>query len=252
MKGINKKIRQELDALINKGDELREILRKLALDANPKKIPEDYADRYVTFIREYHGWYTRSLAVVRHIIPDRLEEFERLYHIDKRKDIGIPTYAIEDYLHGMDISKYGTTAFFKFENQVSILKSALLRLDDILANIQGVLQADLFDSEIDAAKHLKKNGHLRAAGVVASVVLESHLSKVCQNHEITIRKTKPSIGDFNSTLYDANIYDIVIMRKIQHLGDIRKLCVHKKEREPTPEEVQELIEGVDKVIKTIA
>ena len=216
-----------------------------------KKITEKYVERYRIFLPGYHEWYTRSLVVVRHIIPDRLEEFERLYHTDKRKSIDASTYAIEDYLHGINELEYGANAFFKFENQASILKSALLRLDDILANIRGVLQADLFDSEIDAAKHLNKNGHIRAAGAVASVVLESHLSKVCQNNGITIRKKKPTICDFNDALKD-NIYDTTDWRGILRLGDIRKLCVHKKEREPTPEEVQELIDGVNKVIKTIA
>jgi hypothetical protein len=39
-------------------------------------------------------------------------------------------------------------------------------------------------------------------------------------------------------------------RFIQHLADITNLCDHNKEREPTEEEVQELIEGVSKVVKT--
>ena len=240
MKGATNKIKEELDNLVKEGFEL-------AISKEKK---------FSKFKGGYQKWYTRSLAVVRHLLPDRLAEFERLYHQDKRKDISISTYTIEDYLNGImlkfhDEKELDSFVLTKFGNQILILESATSRLDDILANIQGVLQADLFDSEIDAAKHLKKKGHLRAAGVVASVVLESHLSQVCQNHRITIRKKKPSIGDFNDALKD-NIYDTTDWRWIQRLGDIRKLCVHKKEREPTPEEVQELIDGVGKVIKTIA
>lgn len=40
-------------------------------------------------------------------------------------------------------------------------------------------------------------------------------------------------------------------RKIQHLGDIRNLCDHNKDREPKNEEVEELIAGVETVIKTV-
>lgn len=47
------------------------------------------------------------------------------------------------------------------------------------------------------------------------------------------------------------VYDIVNWRFIQHLGDIRNLCDHNKDREPTKEEVEELINGTEKVIKTI-
>ncbi len=47
------------------------------------------------------------------------------------------------------------------------------------------------------------------------------------------------------------VYDIVNWRFIQHLGDIRNLCDYNKDREPTKEEVEELINGTEKVIKTI-
>lgn len=169
MKEVTKKIRQELDTLINKGLELRRNLTK---------------DR-MQFMSQYHEWYTRSLPVVRHLLPDRLAEFERLYHLDKRKHIDVSTYTIEDYLQGLGLTRgleeldVGAITSSKLANQVLILRSAASRLDDILSNIQGILQADLFDSEIDAARDLKKNGHLRAAGAVVGVVLESHLS--CQS-----------------------------------------------------------------------
>ena len=37
------------------------------------------------------------------------------------------------------------------------------------------------------------------------------------------------------------IYDIINWRFIQHLGDIRNFCDHKKQREPLKEEIEELI-----------
>jgi hypothetical protein len=40
-------------------------------------------------------------------------------------------------------------------------------------------------------------------------------------------------------------------RFIQHLGDIRNLCDHAKEREPTKEEIEDLVAGTEKVLKTI-
>ena len=38
---------------------------------------------------------------------------------------------------------------------------------------------------------------------------------------------------------------------IQRLGDLRNLCDHNKQREPIKEDVYELINGVEKVTKTI-
>ena len=240
MKETHKKIRQELDALVKTGTEMAQSI----------------GDRS-KFTHKYHGWYTRSLAVVRHLLPDRLAEFERLYYQDNRKNIDVSTYTIEDYLQGLYI--VGLTkkrdvvaiALTKFVSQIYILESASSRLDDILANIQGILQADLFDSEIDAARDLKKNGHLRAAGAVVGVVLESHLAKVCQNHGVATSTKNPTLSDFNDLLKKENFFDVPEWRRIQYLGDIRNQCCHSKDRDPTPDEVQELIDGVDKAIKTI-
>ena len=240
MKETHKEIRQKLDALVKTGTELAQSI-------------EDYSK----FMSEYHGWYTRSLALVRHLLPDRLAEFERLYHLDNRKNINASTYTIEDYLQGLYIAgvvekrDVVSIALTKFLNQILILKSAASRLDDILANIQGILQADLFDSEIDAARDLKKNGHLRAAGAVVGVVLESHLAKVCRNHGVAISKKNPVMSYFNDLLKKENIFNNPTWSGIHHLGAIRNQCCHSKDRDPTPDEVQELIDGVDKAIKTI-
>ena len=113
------------------------------------------------------------------------------------------------------------------------------------------MQADLFDSELDSARELLKKGFLRGAGVLSGVVLEKHLSQVCANHKISIRKKKPTISDFNDLLKKNDVVDVPTWRSIQRLGDLRNLCGHNKDREPTKEETSELIEGVDKVIKTI-
>jgi hypothetical protein len=60
----------------------------------------------------------------------------------------------------------------------------------------------------------------------------------------------PSISDYNDKLKDI-AYDIVEWRRMQHLGDIRNLCDHEKHREPTKEEVEDLVDGTDRAIKNI-
>jgi hypothetical protein len=56
----------------------------------------------------------------------------------------------------------------------------------------------------------------------------------------------------NQALRDANAIDVPQWRFNQHLADIRNLCDHDKAREPTKEQVQDLIDGAAKVLKTIA
>jgi len=113
------------------------------------------------------------------------------------------------------------------------------------------VKADLFDSELDSAKELAQKGFLRDAGAIAGVVLEKHLAQVCTNHSLSIRKKDPNIGDLNDLLKNAGVLDVPAWRQIQRLGDLRNLCDHNKNREPTKEEVLELIEGTDKLSKTL-
>lgn len=92
---------------------------------------------------------------------------------------------------------------------------------------------------------------MRGAGAIAGVVLEKHLAQVHFNHNLKISKKNPSISDLNDTLKTSEIYETPTWRKIQHLGDLRNLCDHNKSKEPTKEEVEELILGVEAIIKTI-
>lgn len=209
------------------------------------------------FELEYESRYSEALRVVKQIIPDRVEDFVKQYKNEKRKEVDFLTYCISDYLLGLRISRLGdvitnkSAALPKMQIQVSILKSAEKRFESALFDIQDVLQADLFDSELDAARGLAKNGFFRAGGALAGVVLEKHLGHVCGQHELKSRKAHPSIADYYQLLKKAAVIDTPMWRFIQHLGDIRNLCDHGKEREPTKDDVLELVEGVEKIIKTV-
>ena len=106
-------------------------------------------------------------------------------------------------------------------------------------------------SELDAARELLKNGFLRASGAICGVILEKHLGQVCTNHSLSLRKKNPAINDYNQLLKDENVIDVPTWRLIQRLADIRNLCDHNKEREPKKDETEDLINGVDKVIKEL-
>ena len=83
------------------------------------------------------------------------------------------------------------------------------------------------------------------------MVLEKHLGQVVENHSIKSRKKNPTISDFNELLKEGGVLDVPSWRQVQRLGDIRNLCDHSREREPTMDEVDELITGVEKYTKTL-
>ena len=215
-------------------------------------------DEGFTFAGEYQNWYSESHRVVAQLIPDRIADFEAYYKQEKRKDISYATYTLADYLLDMRIVRAGRSVFdanhaasAKYAQQFLILKSASQRFRSSLFDIKQLVQADLFDSEIQAAKELAKHGFFRAAGALGGVVLEKHLGQVCSDHKIKIGKTNPTISDLNDSLKNASIIDTPVWRSIQRLGDLRNLCSHNKQREPTKDEVIELLDGIDQKIKTV-
>ena len=258
--------KKDLDALIKKGTLLHFAMQQECYPQEMTRALEeslgDKADAAIkavpSFKDEYQPWYSEAKALVRQLLPDRLSDFTRYYEKPKtRKDITFENYTIEDYLQGVTIRLRGNTivgpnaAIPRFYQQLNLVKGMREHFQSSLFDIRQLAQADLFDSEIDAARELTKNKFFRAAGVVAGVVLERHLKEVCGAHAVTIRKRAPQITDLNDALKGANVIDIPQWRSIQHLGDIRNLCAHDGESEPTADQVGDLLAGVSKVTKTI-
>jgi len=239
-------LKKGLQELVKKGSEIFEL--------SPTKSGE-----ILEFGTEYQIWYTKALSIVEILAKDRLEEFINYYRIDpKRKDVTVHNYVIQDFIMFRSSKDYfgepqwdiNNATAVKVYNQLQILRSLESRIDSVFSDVQGSLLAEIQDKELATAQELLKT-NVRAAGSLAGVILENHLQKVTQNHRIPIRKKDPTISDMNDHLKNNNIYDIPIWRKIQYLADIRNLCSHKKDSEPTEEQVKELISGVNEVIRKI-
>ena len=247
-------IKKEIEELITQGWDLSDGLTNCSkFYKGVTDITDEEKKSAVFFIKNYEIWFSKALLVVKQLLPDRYLDFYSLYKNDKRKEITDQNYTLSDAVQGQE-GYYPTfspeNAIPKMMQQVSILKTCSERFDKKIFDIQTILQADVFDSEIDSAKHLLKMGFLRAAGAICGVVLEKQFQVICKNHGVVIKKKSPSIADYNDVLKDV-AYDTVEWRRIQHLGDLRNLCDHNKDREPTKEEVEELISGTERVIKTI-
>jgi len=206
----------------------------------------------------YQTWYSESLALIKQLLPDRLDDFRRHYETPKnRKEVTAESYRLEDALQGLSSSFGGqrkadpSTAIPHLLQQRAILESVRRRFESTLFEITQLVQADLFDSELDAAQELLKKKFSRAAGAIVGVVLEKHLAQVCLSHNVKITKRNPGIADLSEALKSASVIDVPQWRFIQHLADIRNLCDHNKSAEPTLEQVADLIAGVAKVSKTI-
>lgn len=253
-------LKKELDSLIKRGQNLLMSMHKECGNIDEEDVSgfEEQGVKFISVNQHYQSWYTKAYRVIEQIIPERKPEFEKLYKGDeKRKEVTFMNYSIYDYILGLQSSSGGTIkasrkdAITKMETQFLILKSAAEKFKSSLFDIKEILQADIFDTELESAIELNKKGFCRAAGAVTGVILEKHLSHICKQHNLKSRKGHPTISDLNQLLKDNNTIDTATWRFIQHLGDIRNLCDHAKDKEPTKNDVDEFIKGVDKVIKTI-
>lgn len=262
------KYKGDLKKLILKGDFLCNAIKiechpHLLEDMKNRLSKKEFADfqkNLPSFKGEYQAWYSESLSLVKQILPDRLTNF--VGHFEKpkaRKDITYGNYVIEDYLIGLNVT-FGyekklivgpSAAIPQFEQQLNIVKALERKFESSLFDIKLLVQADLFDSELDAAKELLKNKFFRAAGALAGVVLEKHLKQVILNHNLVLQKKNATINDCNELLKQNEVIEIAQWRFIQHLGDIRNLCDHDKKKEPSSLDIDDLIKGVDKITKTI-
>lgn len=242
-------LKRELEELISSGETLIKFAEAQLADKKPLS--------QIVPVGNFQSWYSRALRVIRSIAPERLADFEIQYTGPKRSSIAGSNYCIADYYNGRS---YATGAakssldykfYLLFAHQVHILASCLDVFESAIANIDTLAKADLFDSELKGAKELLRNNYVRAAGVIAGVVLERHLSDLCAKHGVRLQKKDPGINDYGTALQSAGIIDTVRWRRLQSLADVRNLCGHKKTREPSTEEVAEMIDGVDATVKTL-
>lgn len=241
--------KKDLERLIQSGKQLLHSIQKEYTPEQYEEWGEAKLKELPYFDSNYQTWYSEALKIIKQLIPDRENDFIKLYERPKnRQSIDLTNYTIEDHLMGFRYEMCAGAVIPRFQQQFAILKSAQKRFESSLFDIRRLLQADLFDSELDVAMELNKKGFVRAAGAVAGVVLENHLKGVCRHYGIETTKN-PTIGELNQLLQKQ--VDTLVWSKIEHLGRLRNRCVHKKESEPTEQNVTDLIQGVSEIINTV-
>jgi hypothetical protein len=118
-----------------------------------KKLPR--------FTDQYDSWYLESLACVRQLLPDRVDDFVSLYKPPKtRKDLNYGNYTISDYLRGLTATRGWNkekvvgpdAAIPAMQQQLNIVEALSVRFESSLFDILTLVQADLFDGELETRK----------------------------------------------------------------------------------------------------
>lgn len=91
-----------------------------------------------------------------------------------------------------------------------------------LTSLRNLVQAEMFDSELDQARELLGGGYVSAAAVIAGVVLETTLRQMCTDVGISVGK----LDKMNAELAKAGCYNLLMQKRITALADIRNSAAH--------------------------
>jgi hypothetical protein len=96
----------------------------------------------------------------------------------------------------------------------------------MLGKVEELIFAEAFDDLLEQAEYLLSENFFLAAGVLGRAVLEEHLRKWCVNANCFPQRARPSINDYNATLYDKTHVTKIEMKLIEALAAIGNDAAH--------------------------
>lgn len=115
-----------------------------------------------------------------------------------------------------------------------------------LVSFKQIIQAEVFDSELEQSRSLLENGYKNAAAVIAGVVLETAIKEVCLNNNIEIERKK--LTQLNDDLAKAGVYNKLQQKQITALADIRNSAAHGNYEQFTKEDVERMIDDIERFL----
>ena len=109
-----------------------------------------------------------------------------------------------------------------------------------LSSVKALVQAEVFDSELEQARQLLDKTYYAAAAVISGVVLETALRELCDREEIGYS----SLNKMNADLAKAGVYNKLIQKQITAYADVRNSAAHGKPDEYRKEDVSDMIDYV--------
>lgn len=113
-----------------------------------------------------------------------------------------------------------------------------------LRSSRNLIQAEVFDTELEQASELLQGGYYTAAAVIAGVVLETSMRDLCIKNEIEIG----NLNRMNADLAKKEAYSKLLQKRITALSDIRNSAAHGRTENFTEEDVKSMIAEVQRIV----
>ena len=109
-----------------------------------------------------------------------------------------------------------------------------------LNSMRNLVQAEVFDNELEQASELHDAGYKLPAAVVAGVVLETTLRRMCTDRSIPIGK----LDKMNADLAKTGAYNSLVQKQITALAGIRNSAAHGHPEEFTDSDVANMVSQI--------
>ena len=216
------------------------------------------------FIEKYLSWFFPVSNSIKFLFPEKFDEFNNCYYNYLKTNNRTPdNYKISNYINNdkIDINtnfKYYDEnirikiVYNNFNHQRLIVKAIIDNFDSVSFNYEKETYMTFQEENIDSVQELFDNNFLRAAGALCGVIIEKHLkTKLLPFDKNAFTSKNLTLEPLNQACKKNNIYTTTEFKKIIHLTDLRNLCDHKNTKDPTKDQVQELIDGTKWIIYNI-
>jgi len=189
---------------------------------------EEGAIRSQAQAQQCKGWIAAALNVVQLVIPDPDSSYRKIAEELAARNWG---YVIHN----------GVGALAQVLS--NLLKDAQAGL---ISSVADRARAEVFDDFLDHAKAYLAEGHSNRAGVIAGVVFEDALRRVCRKHHIEERGV--NLDNLISTLTTGNVLSPTKAKRARVAAHVRTKATHAQWDEFDTGDVRATIEFAEELI----
>ena len=113
-----------------------------------------------------------------------------------------------------------------------------------LKSTRSLIQAEVFDSELEQSQALLDAGYKSPSAVVAGVVLETSLRELCDRQSIPHGK----LDKMNADLAKEGVFNKLQQKRITAISDIRNSAAHGKLEEFNEADVRDMIRDISRFL----
>lgn len=189
--GIDNALRTRVQQLIERGVQI----------ASMRPQHADTVGRQI--FNECFGWAASALTAIESVFPSPMHPYRNL--------------ANQAMLDSQSVGRVGKLT--------SILQTMLVDLDaGVLATVADAARVEVFDDFIDHAEHYLAGGRVAQAGVIAGVVFEDTVRKLCAKRGVGIGEAK--LDALISSLEKAGFFTPVKAKRARAAADVRTRATH--------------------------